>query len=599
MADLTFELSLPSGINSDDTTFGATGLWADANNVRFREGRPETIGNIFSNLYTGFGGSVTAMLGVTRPDANYLYVGSSNKLWVGVGIPTGSLSFSDISPVPSGAGGIWSLQMFGSNLLASQSGGKLHQHTGSGVATAVTEAPACITCMIVNGKRQVLALGCNEVVSGTFNGRCIRCSDLEDCSSAGSWIPTSANNSDEIILDGDSDIMSGCTLGDYEIVWTSNAMFLGQFIGDPGQTYRFEKVADVGIVAQKAFAITPGGVYFLGSDFRLYAWAAGSPPAAVACPIFTDFLTNADHGYVERRSIVLGYLASFGEVWIFYPDARDGEASGVNTRNIVFSIRESEAVQRPVWSRGDIGRTSVLDGGALHSILPSWPAATLMGDESGNIHAHEVTSTAGAAPASFVQTSDQFIDQARRRVMVKGVKPDFEYLTGFGGGSGIVSLTFNLRDYAGGACVATKGPYSLTMQASGYVVNGTTLNGATTVVLKDGTGAIAAGRAVTFGGVNEWANGADTGSLRRFTLASDFGMSGGAITLTEPMVSIGAGRNVVSLPADDAAVTVLGTAGKRNFRASGKLLSVKFSGAEKARYRLGKPLFDIVPLGER
>lgn len=184
MTDFSFALDIPPGIVKDDTTFASSGTWADGNCVRFREGRAETIGNIRDNQYTGLGGSVSAILGVTRGTSSYLYFGSTTELNV-TQITTGVIT--NISPATLGTVGDWSLQMYGSYLLASPSGGKLYQYTGAGVATAVTAAPAKITTMLVNGKRQVLAFGCNEVVSGAFNGRCIRISDLEDYSSAGSW----------------------------------------------------------------------------------------------------------------------------------------------------------------------------------------------------------------------------------------------------------------------------------------------------------------------------------------------------------------------------------------------------------------------------
>lgn len=37
-------LSIPPGLNSDDTTYRASGRWADSNNVRFDRGAPQTIG---------------------------------------------------------------------------------------------------------------------------------------------------------------------------------------------------------------------------------------------------------------------------------------------------------------------------------------------------------------------------------------------------------------------------------------------------------------------------------------------------------------------------------------------------------------------------
>src|SRR3546814_8235334 len=37
-------LDLPPGLNGDDTSFAGGGRWADGSNVRFRLGRPQTIG---------------------------------------------------------------------------------------------------------------------------------------------------------------------------------------------------------------------------------------------------------------------------------------------------------------------------------------------------------------------------------------------------------------------------------------------------------------------------------------------------------------------------------------------------------------------------
>ena len=49
-------LELPPGLNGDDTTHAAGGRWADGSNVRFRLGRPETIGGwerLMSDPLTG------------------------------------------------------------------------------------------------------------------------------------------------------------------------------------------------------------------------------------------------------------------------------------------------------------------------------------------------------------------------------------------------------------------------------------------------------------------------------------------------------------------------------------------------------------------
>jgi hypothetical protein len=592
MPDTAVPLAPPPGLNDEDTTFALPGVWADGSNMRFRQGRPETVGNIYTQWFSGLGGSVSAIIVTGEGTGIRYFLGSTTKLYVS---PDG-FALTDITPSGLVTAVAWSLHMFGSYLLAAPSGDTLYQYTGSGVATAVAPAPDKITCMIVNGKRQVLALGCNEEASGTFNGRCIRGSDLEDYSSGGSWTTSSSNNAFEHILDADTDIVAGCTMGDYEVVWTSSAMFLGQFLGNPGQAYDFTKIADVGLVSPKGFAITPGGLYFMAPDFRVFAWNAGGLPSVVPCPIFSDFAAHVERDVLSRAAIVAGYLGSFGEVWIFYADDRDGAATSLNTRYIALAVDESTAAGRPVWFRGQFGRTAISDGGALRTALPTMPMACMMGDGSGNAHLHDIprTSGAGSAPASFIQSSDQYLDEGRRRIMVKRLRQDFEYFAG----TGNISLTLYCRDYPQAPAV-TKGPYTLTAEASGYQVNGSVSSGATSVLINQGTGGLAAGRQVTFDGVNEWANGADTGSLKRFTLTADFGGTSGTITLSEAIVSSGGSRNVVALPASGAAVTAIGNAAKKDFRASGLLIAAKFSAPSGAYFRLGKPVFDITPMGAR
>jgi hypothetical protein len=72
----------------------------------------------------------------------------------------------------------------------------------------------------------------------------------------------------------------------------------------------------------------------------------------------------------------------------------------------------------------------------------------------------------------------------------------------------------------------------------------------------------------------------------------------GTLSFTPQILSSGASRNVVSLPAGNADIVILGNTGKKDFRASGKIAAIRFSGSG-VHYRLGKPLFDTVPLGER
>jgi len=69
-------LDIPPGLQGDDTTFSRQGRWADASCVRFRLGRPETIGG-WESLTT------TLLTGVCR--TVFPFTDNANNLTIGFG----------------------------------------------------------------------------------------------------------------------------------------------------------------------------------------------------------------------------------------------------------------------------------------------------------------------------------------------------------------------------------------------------------------------------------------------------------------------------------------------------------------------------------
>ena len=134
MAEFSFELDLPPGINSDDTTFAAAGRWVDGNNVRFRGGKPEAIGNIVRILDSGAAAPTPrAMLAYTVGSASspVIAVEPDASLWTSNGGVSGLI---DIKP-PGLVGGNRFGQIFRACILLEpvadgQAGVRLHDHGG-------------------------------------------------------------------------------------------------------------------------------------------------------------------------------------------------------------------------------------------------------------------------------------------------------------------------------------------------------------------------------------------------------------------------------------------------------------------------------------
>lgn len=457
MAHVPIPLKLPLGVDSDSSTFDTPAGAADVNNVRPFNGGWQTIGG-WGSVESGLGGTVVAIHGHafgTTPSL-YMTYATRTALWqvLSFGTPV------DITPSPApSSADQWSLQSWGqTTLLALPKGGKLYEQTiaSGNDATEVTEAPDASKWMLVTPERQVLLFGTSEVTSGDFNPLCIRGSDIEDYSSAGSWTPTSTNNALEHILPGGGEIVGAAMVGQYVGVWTSNTLFLGQFIGDPSQTYRFDPIGESAGLANPASVIVHRGVaYWVNERLELHQWTPGGLPEKIPCPISRDI---ADNKYIRAYfRCCVGAVQRYNEIWVLYRDARDGTGAGENTRYFAFCIDESRRSGRPIWYQGQIARTCISDNDLYGlSLSANIGSNVLMGDSSGNIQVHEYS---GNAPtSSHIQSADYYLDDGRKRVTLHGIRPDFETQ------SGDVSLTLSCKNYPQGD-VTTKGPHTLTAGA--------------------------------------------------------------------------------------------------------------------------------------
>jgi len=457
----------PAGIVSDDTTFSTPGYYADGSNVRFFRGKPQVIGGWSKYHATALTGTCRAALAWYDLDVyTNIAFGTHSKLQVLVSgelfdITPSGLSAGTVDSVPGvgyGAGSYgrdgygdpavadyylrtWSLANWGENLLASPRGGKLYiwANNTAVVSTEVTQAPDQISVMVVTPSRQVLALGTNEEVSGTYNPLCVRFSDVEDYTD---WTTSSNNLAGEVILEGAGRIIGAKMMGDVLGVWTDTSVYLGQFTGDYTQPWRFDLVSkNCGLISPNAVAVFNQVAFWISPDGMFYSWQVGAPPAPMNCPIRTDFNDNLVRTQADK--IVAVTNGQWGEVWWFYPDARDGTE---NSRYLARNVADG------AWFRGELARTAAIDAGPLGD--PLWVSA------DSYAYAHETGSSAdGGAISGFIETSDQYLGEAENWMMVKGIWPDFESQTG------PVTLYVYGRPYPQ-ADRSTYGPYTLAPSVS-------------------------------------------------------------------------------------------------------------------------------------
>ena len=421
------------GLFTDTTQFAAKGAWVDGYNVRFWNGLWQVIGGWTKVSNLSISSGIDSLFEWAASNGNiYLACGGPSALKVKL-----STTLYDIKPALEA--GPWTFATYGDTLIANPTNSKIYQWSLNTAipAAQVTNAPTQVITILVTPQRQLLAIGCNEVVSGTFNGRCIRCSDIENITS---WTPTATNNSDEIILDTTSTIVTAKLIGDYVAVWTTSELFLGQYIGEPGQSYRFERVADkCGAISLNGVVVANGTAYWLTQDRVFKAWQPGAEPVTIDCPIINDFRTTFPTSTSDIAKTFAAYVAQFNEIWFTYNYMVHG--SPVFGSYVAFSLTDGK------WFKGNANRT------AMHQGLYALYGATSTGGwliicESGQ---------RGLADNNtdlqwYLYSSDIYLDAGQRRMMIRSLRPDFNAQ------SGNITVTVKVRDYPTQGTISTTAP---------------------------------------------------------------------------------------------------------------------------------------------
>lgn len=328
----------------------------------------------------------------------------------------------------------WSLSPWGQNLMANPRGQGIFYWDGLTAfpAERIPTAPVNCTYMLVNPQRQVMAFGCNEEVSGEFNPLAIRWSDIENFDD---WATLSSNNAGEWILESGGRIVCARLIGDYVLVWTLDAVFLGTFIGDPGQTWKFDKVgANCGAIGPGAPVVRAQTATWIAPDKMFWTYNLGGAPSQVACPIrgmFEDYMTLG-----QNDKIMGATVGGFGETTWFYPDSRDGFE---NSRALTLGAEG--------WSRDLLSRSAFVDAGPHTYPIGVSPDGWAYWHEKGH-------SSDGAPLSGFIESADFYMGEGDGGVMVNGVWPDLK------GQIGVFRLSIFGREYPQ-ARERTFGPWNL------------------------------------------------------------------------------------------------------------------------------------------
>ena len=507
-------VNIPPGIDLDDTTF-LTGqsAWADVANVRFWRGQPQTIGG-WQRLV------VNALSGICRKV--FSWTDNSGQINIGFGTHSNLQVWLagvlyDITPsafVPGNINGLaglgwgtgaygegeygestsevdypmtWSLDTYGQNLIATPRGQTIFQWTNNTgtPAAPITNAPANVTCSVVTTTRQIMACGCNDVETGTFNPRCIRFSDIENPTQ---WTAEIDNAAGEFILDCDGIIKCARLIGNYVAIWTDDGLYLGQY--DPttnasGEVngWTFPQIGEkCGIIGVNAGVVLSEQIaYWMGSNGQFYEYNLGGAPQIIPSPIQADVFANIVPAQADK--IMCSSCAEFGEIRWDYPDVRDPAAPIYlfDSQGAVLLDQNNQPLEQPlesnnfensrfvtystggnlspigsyqrlntIWSRGFMCRTAYVDAGPV-----PYPVGV---DNMALAYYHELGQSAdGAAFDAYAETADFYASENVEQVLkIRGIWPDVQSQVG------TVNLTVKTRLYPQDPNLRIKGPFLLT-----------------------------------------------------------------------------------------------------------------------------------------
>lgn len=364
-------LTLPAGVVATPTKKSRSANWADANLVRWEDGKLTPIGGWERIGYTAPASKIRAIHTWTLINGQqctaylcegHCYVDTGDGVLLNISpttaiTPPGALSaggygdnvysYGDYGtarpdvdrPKPITPG--YYIDNWGQNLLVMTStDGRLlmwDPTTPGYVLEPVANAPTANRAFVVTKQRHVMLFS----AGGVFN-RFAWCSqeDIEN------WSYTDVTKTAGFYdIEPASPIITACAVGNEVVFWAASGdMYVARYIGVPF-VYSYEAISEGGVpLSPMSVCATPNGAIWVSSD-GVWKYEA-STVEPVYCPIWT-WVTENYNDIRARYSASIFQLNTKSEVWWLFPDANNEE----NTRAIIWNYKEGW------WTKARIRRT--------------------------------------------------------------------------------------------------------------------------------------------------------------------------------------------------------------------------------------------------
>ena len=373
--------------------------------------------------------------------------------------------------------GMWSLDNYGTKLIALIVGGACFEWDSSSAAatstraTIISNAPTASRDMLVSTPDRHLVFFGTETTIGdttTQDDMFIRFSSQENITD---YTPTATNTAGSQRLADGSKIMGGLRGRDAIYIWTDTAMFTMRFVGSPF-TFAYEQVGtNCGLIGKNACVEVDGAGYWMSENgFFRYTGQLESMDCLVEDFVYDDINTNSN------QLINAGLNNLFGEVIWFY--CTDG--SNVVDAMVSYNYIDSSA-QRGIWTTGSLNRTAWADSAVFGKPHATYydegtdtsfdvvgntdGRSTYYEQETGN---NQILRGVSTAITSNIESGDFDITQDKNQgitfrgdgeyfMSIRRFIPDFLTQTG------TTRVTLYLRDYPNASQVSsTLGPFDIT-----------------------------------------------------------------------------------------------------------------------------------------
>lgn len=344
---------------------------------------------------------------------------------------------------------LWSNDNFGKDLVFSERGGPIYYwndntSTWPRADELVTDVPIVGTnqVMVSDVSRFVIAMGCNQYGSGTFNPMVVRWSDQEN---PNLWTPDVTNQSGEQLLSNGSYIVQAKKSRQEIIIWTDSAIYSMQYLGPP-YVWGFQLLMDnISIMSPNAAIVVNNVAYWMGTDkFYSYSGVVQTLPCSLRQFVFDDI------SFDQRYQIVSGTNEGYNEVWWYYVSQSEVNAAASENRVPLVDRYVIYNHLERIWYYGTLSRTFWLDSGLQQYPLAAYGdvnGGTLLFHENGNDDA----STSTPVPFDcFVGSSDFDIGDGHNFGFVWRIIPDVNF-TGSTNGYPQVYMQVSPREFSGSA----------------------------------------------------------------------------------------------------------------------------------------------------